>query len=184
MAALTRRWAADLMHVWFHRLGPEDWFGGSAALDDLLRRRFEELLKTMSARPIAEFLDGPRVALASVLLFDQLPRNLYRDDPAAYGFDPKARAICHAALDRNWHQALVPAERQFLGMPLMHSERIADQRRSLGYFRRFADRSAFAFARSHHRMIARFGRFPHRNAVLGRTSTSAEKAAIAAGYAW
>lgn len=170
--------------MWFYRLGPQDWFGGSTAVDDVLRRRFEEWLKAMSSRPVAEFLDGPRLALASVLLFDQLPRNLYRGDAAAYSFDRKARAICGAALARDWHYLLKPAERQFLGMPLMHSERIADQRRSLNYFRRFADRSAFEFARSHHRMISRFGRFPHRNMVLGRASTSSEKDAISAGYSW
>ena len=182
--APQRRWAAELLYVWFHKLGPRSWFTPDPRTDALLRRRFERELTRLAVRPAHEFLDDPRSALAAVLLFDQLPRNLYRGTPRAFAFDPLARAIAKRALDRGWDAALTPPQRQFLAMPLMHSEHIADQRRSLAIFARLGRRHGWPFAVSHHRMIARFGRFPHRNEALGRTSTPAEKAAVAAGNRW
>jgi uncharacterized protein (DUF924 family) len=119
-----------------------------------------------------------------VLLFDQLPRNLYRGTPEAFAHDRLARAITRGALTRRWDLRLAPVERQFLYMPLMHSEAIADQRLSLALFTRLQRRFGLPFARDHHKMIARFGRFPHRNALLGRASTPAEQRALAAGFAW
>jgi uncharacterized protein (DUF924 family) len=184
LAAPARRWAAELLHVWFHKLGPRVWFAPDPRADAMLRQRFERELTRLGTRPAAEFLDDPPTALASVLLFDQLPRNLYRRSPRAYAFDRLARAIAKAALDRGWDRALTLPQRQFLAMPLMHSEHIADQRRSLAFYARLGPRYGWPFAVSHHHMIARFGRFPHRNEVLGRKSTKAEKRAVAAGYRW
>jgi uncharacterized protein (DUF924 family) len=184
LAAPQRRWAAELLHFWFHKLGPRVWFAPDPRADDMLRRRFARELTRLAARPAREFLDDPRTALAAVLLFDQLPRNLYRRSPRAYAFDPLARAIAKAALERSWDRALTPAQRQFLAMPLMHSEAIADQRHALAIYNRLGTRYGRPFAVSHHRMIARFGRFPHRNAVLRRISTPAEIAAISQGNSW
>ncbi len=123
-------------------------------------------------------------ALAAVLLFDQLPRNLHRGSPQAFATDPLALAITKGVLARGWDLPLTLAQRQFLAMPLMHSESIIDQEASLRYFVRLPHRHGWPFAVSHHKMIARFGRFPHRNAVVGRRSTAAEKRAVAAGFAW
>ena len=184
MAAPQRRWAAELLHFWFHKLGPKVWFAPDPRADELLRRRFGHELETLAARPPGEFLDDPLTALAAVLLFDQLPRNLFRKDPRTYAFDPLAQDIAKGALDRGWDRALTPVQRQFLAMPLMHSEAIADQQRSLTIYNRLGARYGRPFAISHHRMVARFGRFPHRNDVLGRPSTAAEKRAVAAGYHW
>jgi len=184
LAAPRRRWAAELLHVWFHKLGPRVWFAPDPRADALLRRRFERELIALAGRPAHEFLTDPASALAAVLLFDQLPRNLYRKSPRAYAFDPLARAIANGALERGWDDALTLRQRQFLAMPLMHSEHIADQRRSLAVYARLGARYGWPFAVSHHRMIARFGRFPHRNAVLGRTSSPQEQRAVAAGFAW
>ena len=182
MTAAPRRWAAELLHVWFHRFGPSDWYGGGASVDALLRRRFAREWHALRHRPAAEFLRDPPTAQAAVLLFDQVPRNLFRDDPRAFTSDPLARAIAKAMIARGWDARLPERERAFVGMPLMHSEDIADQRASLTFF---ADQPGNrAFAKSHHQMIARFGRFPHRNAVFGRTSTPAEKRAVEAGFAW
>ena len=130
------------------------------------------------------FLPDPKTALAAILLFDQIPRNLYRGTPRAYAFDDEAQALCRAMLARGWDAGLSRRERQFLAMPLMHSEDIADQLLSLRYFARLGHGYGWAFARSHCRMIARFGRFPHRNPILGRASTPAEEQAVAAGNAW
>ncbi len=184
MAAPQRRWAAELLHFWFHKLGPRVWFAPDPRVDAMLRARFGRELTGLAARPAREFLTDPLTALAAVLLFDQLPRNLYRQSPRAFATDPLARAIAREALRRGWDERLTPRERQFLAMPLMHSERIADQRASLRFFARLGPRYGWPFAVSHHRMIARFGRFPHRNEVLGRAGSAAEQRAVAAGYRW
>ena len=181
MAAAPRRWAAELLHFWFHRLSPGDWFGANRRVDEALGRRFEPELFALCGQGAARFLGDPLTARAAVLLFDQLPRNLYRGEAQAFAFDPLAREICRAAIARGWDRGLSKPERQFLAMPLMHSEEIADQRASLAFYARLGDADAFAFARRHYRMVARFGRFPHRNAVLGRATTPEEQAFLDSG---
>jgi len=183
MAAAPRRWAAELLHYWFHVLGPRDWFRGGPHVDAALRKRFEPELLALHGQPAERFLTDPLTARAAVLLFDQLPRNLYRGTAEAFAFDPLARHICRGILARGWDKGLTRVERQFIGLPLEHSEHIADQLDSLAYYARF-DAYTARFARTHYRMIARFGRFPHRNAELGRTSSAAELAAIKAGNVW
>lgn len=184
MAAARRRWAAELLHFWFHTLRPADWFRPGEAVDGELRRRFARDLAMLRARPAREFLDDPPTALAAVLLFDQVPRNIHRGRPEAFASDPLARAIRRGIVARGWDRGLSKAERQFLAIPLMHSEAIADQLASLAVFARLGPRYGWPFARAHYRMIARFGRFPHRNATLGRPSTAAERKAVAAGFVW
>lgn len=183
MTAAPRRWAAELLHVWFYALGPRDWWGGSVAVDGMLRTRFSRDLAMLGPRPAIDFLSDPQTARAAILLFDQVPRNIHRGSARAFATDPLARALTRGVLARRWERALPPRERLFVYMPLMHSEAIADQRDSLALFAARAPAN-LAFARSHHRMIARFGRFPHRNPVLGRRSSAAEKAAVAAGFSW
>lgn len=183
MAAAPRRWAAELLHVWFHVLSPKEWWGGSDAVDAMLRRRFGPDLAALRLRPAVDFLTDPLTTRAAILLFDQVPRNIYRGSAQAFATDPLARALVYGVLPRGWDRPLSPRERAFVYMPLMHSESIADQRASVASFATQAPAN-FGFARAHHRMIARFGRFPHRNAVLGRTSTAAEKAAVTAGFSW
>lgn len=184
LAVPRRRWAAELLHFWFHKLAPAARFAPDPRVDEQLRRRFEWELTRLAASPAREFLTDRLTALAAVLLFDQLPRNLYRRTPRAFACDRLARAIAKGALDRGWDKRLTLEQRQFLAMPLMHSERIADQQRSLRFYRGLGRRFGWPYAVSHHRMIARFGRFPHRNAVLGRHSTPAERRAVEAGFAW
>ena len=184
MAAARRRWAAELLHHWFHTLRPGDWFRACERIDGELRRRFADDLAMLRTRPAHEFLGDPLTALAAVLLFDQVPRNIERGTAAAFAGDPLARAIARGIMRRGWDRRLREVERQFAAMPLMHSEAIADQRRSVAAFAALGHRYGLPFARAHHRMIARFGRFPHRNAVLGRRSTPAERRAIAEGFVW
>ena len=183
MTLAPRRWAAELLHVWFRELGPRQWWGGSDAVDAMLRRRFGRDLDSLGARPASEFLTDPLTARAAILLFDQVPRNIHRETPQAFAWDPLARTLTRGVIARGWDVALRLHERQFVYMPLMHSEAIADQLRSLAVF---ASGPAFnlRFARAHYGMIARFGRFPHRNEVLGRHSSAAEKQAVAAGFSW
>lgn len=184
MAAACRPWAADLLHFWFHELDEGQWFRPNPAVDAACERRFGRWLTALAPRPAAEFLTDQATARAAVLLFDQVPRNIARGTARAFACDPLARAITHGALARGWDRGLALHERQFLAMPLMHSEAIADQRLSLAFYAALGSPVITAFARAHYRMIARFGRFPHRNAVLVRASSPAELRAIAAGNHW
>jgi uncharacterized protein (DUF924 family) len=184
LVAARRRWAAELLHYWFNTLRPGDWFRVSARVDGELRRRFARDLAMLRTRPARQFLGDPLTALAAVLLFDQVPRNIHRGRTGAFASDPLARAIAHGIMRRGWDRRLRKVERQFVAMPLMHSEAIADQLASLTAFARLGHRYGWPFARSHYRMIARFGRFPHRNAVLGRSSTPAERRAVTQGFVW
>ena len=138
----------------------------------------------LRGQPAQSFLTDPRTALAALLLFDQVPRNIHRGTPLMFASDRRARQIAKAALARGWDAQLGLAERQFLAMPLMHSEAIGDHFLGLRVYAPLGTRYGWPFARSHYKMIARFGRFPHRNTLLGRTSTPAEKAAVAAGNRW
>ena len=184
MAAARRRWAAELLHLWFHLLRPADWFRTDPRVDAELRRRFGREWAMLRRRPAGEFLGDPLTARAAVLLFDQVPRNIHRGSARAFASDGLARAITRGILRRGWNRGLSLAERQFVALPLMHSEAIADQRASLRLFTRLGRRHGLPFARSHYRMIARFGRFPHRNAALGRRSTAAERRAVEEGFVW
>jgi uncharacterized protein (DUF924 family) len=184
LAAPPRRWAAELVHHWFHHLTPQQRFAVDPQIDAELRRRFGADLAALGSRPAHEFLDGPHGALAAVILFDQVPRNIHRGTAQAFAYDPLSRQIARRALAMGWDACLTPGQRQFLAMPLMHSEQIADQMQALRYYTALGPRYGGPFARSHHRMIARFGRFPHRNAVLGRHSSAAELRAVQQGFAW
>ncbi|MEO5972041.1 MAG: DUF924 family protein, partial [Sphingomicrobium sp.] len=119
----------------------------------------------------------PLTALAGVILFDQFPRNMFRGHADQFATDHLARGIARAAVDRKFDDELAPTERGFLYMPFEHSESLADQRRSLLLFTALGDDYLLGYAHKHHDVIARFGRFPHRNAMLGRTPRPAEIAA-------
>lgn len=184
MTATRAGWQQQLLHFWFHKLDNRQRFVRDEAVDRVIRRRFALRLCFFQNRPAGAFLRDAQTARAAIILFDQVPRNSFRDDPRAFAFDRKARAITLGALSRGWLAGLGREERQFLLMPLMHSEAIADQRESVRQFTRLGDASTRRFALAHWRMIARFGRFPHRNALLGRVSSPAEARAVAAGNHW
>lgn len=184
MGLAVRPWAADLLHFWFHTLRPAQWYRGGEAVDALLARRFAPLVGPLSFRPAGEYLTDPHTARAAILLFDQVPRNCFRGSEDAFATDALARELTYGAVARGWHGGLPKDHAQFVLLPLMHSENAADQRESLRQFAKLRDPLNLRFARAHAAMIFRFGRFPHRNAVLGRTSTPAEDRAVAAGNAW
>ena len=126
---------------------------------------------------MSAFLDDPLTALAAVILFDQFPRNMFRGDAEQFATDHLALAIARAAVDRGFDDQLQSKERGFLYMPFEHSESLADQKRSLQLFTALGDDYLLGFAKKHHDVIERFGRFPHRNAILGRAPRPAEVAA-------
>ncbi len=174
-------WQSDILAYWFDQLDRKYWFARNDGVDAEIGARFGGLWDAERQHPLEDFLTDPETARAAVILFDQVPRNMFRDDPRAYATDPLARAIATQAIEAEWDEGLSTAERQFLYMPLMHSEEFGDQQRSLALFAGLGDPGIMKFAQSHYDTIARFGRFPHRNAVLGRDSTPEELAAIAAG---
>jgi uncharacterized protein (DUF924 family) len=169
-------WRADVLKFWFG-LEPERWWKADPELDEDIRRRFLKLWATKRELPAARFLDDPLTALAGVILFDQFPRNLFRGHAEQFATDQLALAIARAAVDRRIDDQLQPAERGFLYMPFQHSEDLTDQRRSLALFTALGDDYLLGYAKKHHDIIERFGRFPHRNSILGRAPRAAEIAA-------
>jgi uncharacterized protein (DUF924 family) len=169
-------WRGDVLKYWFG-LEPDRWWKENAEIDREVRRRFLKLWAEKRELPVAGFVDHPLSALAGVILFDQFPRNMFRGHAEQFATDPLALGIARAAVDRHLDQELNPQERGFLYMPFQHSEDIADQRRSQLLFTALGDDYLLGYAKKHHDVIARFGRFPHRNAILGRASRADEIAA-------
>jgi uncharacterized protein (DUF924 family) len=174
-AAMAEPWMREILDFWFS-LEPARWWRPDPALDAELRERFGETWAEERDRHPSEFLGSPEEALAAVLLFDQVPRNIHRGHADQFSTDPLGLAIAEAAIERGFDDALDAQRRAFLYMPYQHSERLVDQQRSLILFNRLGDAEKMEFARKHHDVIARFGRFPHRNPVLGRRSTPEEEA--------
>lgn len=166
--------AAAFLAYWFETLTSKQWWKRDPKLDADLRERFGVLYRRLSEDVPAAWLATPRGTLAAVMVLDQLPRNLFRDDPRAFATDAKARALAESALERGLDRALGNDERIFLYVPFQHSEDRADQARSVALYERLGDDSALEFACKHKAVIDRFGRFPHRNHVLGRESTAEE----------
>ena len=169
-------WRAQVLKFWFG-LDPKQWWNGGADLDDEIKTRFVRLWAEKRQLPAEEFLDDPLTALAGVILFDQFPRNMFRGDAEQFATDPLALAIAKGALARHFDEQLEPQERGFLYMPFEHSERIEDQNRSMLLFTALGDENMLHFAKLHHDIIERFGRFPHRNKMLGRAPRAEELAA-------
>lgn len=168
-------WRRDVLGFWFGLDEQRHWTRDDA-IDAEIARRFGAVWREERARPAADFLDDPEAALAAIILFDQFPRNMFRDDPRAFATDSQARAIADAMVERGWDAQIARERRHFVYMPFEHSERLADQDRSLALFAAMGDDFYTDFAAKHRDVIVRFGRFPHRNEALGRASTPQEEA--------
>ena len=166
-------WRRDVLTYWFG-LKPEQWWKRDPAIDEDIKEQFKQRWAEERRLPVDSFLDDPLTALAAVILFDQFPRNMFRDDAEQFATDHLALAIAKGAVDRGFDDRLKSEERGFLYMPFEHSERLPDQQRSLQLFTALGDDYLFGFAQKHHDIIERFGRFPHRNAILGRAPRPAE----------
>lgn len=170
--------APAVLDFWFGEVGRDRWFAKSDALDARIRTRFAALHADLLATRAKAWRDTTEHLLAAIIVLDQFSRNLHRGSAKAFAAGPIALNMTNLALDRGWDSAMASERRQFLLMPLMHSEAIADQQRALIEFERLGDTEVLDFARLHHDQIARFGRFPGRNAALGRRSTPEEQAVI------
>jgi len=175
---------AAILGCWFDEVGEQGWWSKSDETDEAIRARFLALWNAWRSRTPESFLESGQDSLAGILLFDQFPRNMFRHSAEAFSTDPLALAIARGALDRRLDESMSPAQRQFLYMPFMHSEDIDDQQRSIALFTALGDANSLGFAHKHHDMIARFGRFPHRNAVLGRAMREGEAEAAEQGKDW
>jgi uncharacterized protein (DUF924 family) len=166
-------WADDVLRFWFVELQPQDWFSGSAEVDEAIRSRFGHLYEALLASPLLPSSLDARSILAAVIVFDQFPRNLFRKSAAAYAADARALELARHAVATGSDRSLKDQERHFLYMPFMHSEDRAMQAESVRLFAGLST-DGLQWAKHHQGIVERFGRFPHRNALLGRTSTPEE----------
>ena len=171
---------ADVVTFW-REAGPERWFKKDAAFDDEIRRRFLATHEAAAKGRLRDWEATAEGALALLILLDQFPRNMFRGEARAFATDPLARAITAGALVRGY-DALVPQNmRAFFYLPFEHSEDMADQERGLALYKAVGDADGLKWAELHADIIRRFGRFPHRNAALGRATTPEEQAFLDGG---
>ena len=161
--------------------GPQRWFARSDALDVEIRARFEALHHAAAQGELVDWEQSEEGALALLLLLDQFPRNLFRGSAHAFATDPLARIIASRAIARGFDRSCLSDLRVFFYLPFEHSEDGRDQARSMELFEATGDHDLVKWAKLHADIIARFGRFPHRNACLGRQSTDAERQFLAEG---
>jgi uncharacterized protein (DUF924 family) len=167
-------WIEAVNRYWFVELGPDDWFSARPEIDAQIRTRFGTLYADLKKNPPAAEQLQADGHIATVIVFDQFPRNLFRQSAAAYATDELALKMARHAVDNELDPALRPRQRQFLYMPFMHSEHRAMQVRSILLFSSIGIPGLIGYATQHKEIIDRFGRFPHRNAALGRTSSQDE----------
>ncbi|MER0238763.1 DUF924 family protein [Fulvimarina sp. MAC8] len=167
--------APDTIVEFWWNAGPDKWFSKDEAFDETIRNRFLDIYERAADGHLDDWIEEPTGALALVILLDQFPRNMFRGTPRAYATDEKAREIGRQALNRGDHETVSEEINQFLAMPLMHSEKLEDQEACIEWMKRVGTEQNIEYAQHHRDIIARFGRFPHRNGILGRDSTDEEK---------
>jgi uncharacterized protein (DUF924 family) len=166
----------DILHFWFEEVDPNCWFAPNEAFDRDIRRRFEPAYELAVAGGFNHWRDTGRGCVALCILFDQFPRHMFRGTPRAFVTDGKALAIARHAIDNGFDHdtRLTGDQRLFLYLPLEHSEDPEDQRTCVELMERIGKPDQIEYARQHKAIIDRFGRFPHRNTLLGRETTPEE----------
>lgn len=165
----------DVLAFWFDPEIKAKWFNGGAEFDALCRERFSHAIEAAKAGDLDDWAQTPDGALALVILLDQMTRNVHRGTPLAFSGDVAALAIAKAAIARGFDAATAPERRNFLYLPLQHSEHLEDQERGVKLYAANDVDDGLRWMTRHRDVIARFGRFPHRNAILGRASTPEEE---------
>ncbi len=166
----------EVLKFWFEETAPAQWFQKNDTFDDEVRERFHVTYDMAAKDLCAEWARDADGVLSLCLVLDQFPRNMFRGTPKSYATDEKALLIAKAAISRGLDQILSPLKRRFVYLPFEHSENLNDQKRSVKLFESMkeADPLGYEYALKHYEVIEKFGRFPHRNAVLGRDSTAEE----------
>ena len=170
---------AAIVAFW-REAGPDRWFKKDAGFDDEIKRRFLATHDAAAAGKLTDWEQSAEGALALLILLDQFPRNMFRGEARAFATDPLARAVTSRAI-LNGFDGAFPNMRTFFYVPFEHSENLADQERGLALYKAIGDDDGLKWAKLHADIIRRFGRFPHRNAVLGRVTTPDEQAFLDGG---
>lgn len=174
------RQPAEIIAFW-RAAGPERWFAADPGFDQAIAESFGAAHLEAARGALADWEQDASGALALLLLTDQFPRNIYRHSAHAFATDAMARAVADRAMARGFDEAAEPSLRQFFYLPLQHHEDAASQARAVALYEKLGDAKGLEYAHIHADIIARFGRFPHRNAVLGRISTPEETAYLKDG---
>lgn len=164
----------QIIDFWFADDVRKLWFNSTAEFDRLLCARFEDTLKQADRGELDHWMESAEGCLALVIVLDQFPLNMFRGSAQSFATETKSRDVTKIAIAKGFDQVLATEQQAFLYMPFMHSEDLVDQERALELFTRPGMESNLRFARHHYGIVKTYGRFPHRNAVLGRTSTAAE----------
>ena len=170
----------DILAFW-REAGSERWYTKDAAFDADVQRQFLGLWQQAAAGELSAWEATDNGALALVIILDQFPRNMFRDDAKAFSTDPQALAVAARAIARGADARIEPVLLEFLYMPFMHSEQMCDQQRCVELFRNTGNTDNIGYAQDHAEIVRRFGRFPHRNRILGRTTTPEEQAFLDGG---
>ena len=171
---LSLGWSNDVLKFWFDEVGKDRWFNKDPAFDDAVRQRFSALHESLVTCDNDHLLIDTRTALAAVIVLDQMSRNIFRDTPSAFAADPRALVIAQEAIARGYDAELTKDERLFLYLPFEHAEDANAQVRCVTLMATLGDPELAEWADAHRKIIERFGRFPHRNRILGRASTAEE----------
>jgi len=171
---ISADWPGEVLTFWFKETQPEQWFKKDKDFDATIRKRFLALHEVLAAKPSEALFADARMALAAVIVFDQMSRNMFRDTPRAFATDPLAFWIAQAAIAKGFDTNLTKDERSFLYLPFEHAENPQAQERCVALMATLRDAELSKWAEAHKAIIDRFGRFPHRNTILGRSSTAEE----------
>jgi len=180
MAGIPLVTPGQVLDFWFGA-DPKKWFSRDDAFDAAIREQFLPTYEAAAAGRLADWEATPESALALILVLDQFPRNMFRGSPRTFAADALALAVAKRAVAQGFDQKLELPRRNFFYLPFEHSENLADQERGVELIRLNSDAESLKWAELHADIIRRFGRFPHRNALLGRSTTPAEQAFLDAG---
>lgn len=164
----------EVLQFWFEEIKPRSWWNASARLDALIRKRFQALHRQTVQTGLPTWRSSARGRLAEIIVLDQFSRNMYRGTPQAFAHDPMALRLAQEAVSEAAHKILSKPECSFLLMPYMHSECQTIHAQATTLFREFATAGSYRAELKHKNIIARFGRYPHRNKILDRASTADE----------
>ena len=164
----------EILNFWFKECKPEQWFKKKEDFDQMIENRFSDAIEDAIAGKLDNWEDTETGCLTLILLLDQFTRNVFRDTPRAFAGDKRALALSQICCDKDYLTNTDIHRRHFMLMPMMHSENLAVQDAALPLFKKYASEKDYEYAEKHRDIIARFGRFPHRNVILGRKSTNEE----------
>ena len=164
----------EVLRFWFEELTPEDWFSGSAEVDDQIIKRFSDIHAQVVAGEFWKFRTDAHSFLAEIIVLDQFSRQMFRGSGEAFAHDAQALTLAQQGIAQNLDSDLTNSEKQFFYMPFMHSESKVIHTEALVLFESLGNEEALKYEKIHKAIIDQFGRYPHRNELLGRTSTSEE----------